>query len=127
MLSDSLTADANRSSVPPNRGHKPSNWTPHFEFNAIIEYSCSNCGNIVYYALWRALYCPHCGAPIHNFPRKKLDAPQLREMPYNDLEKMKYAGPNDRPRSLGRGGSAKATGHHSHSGRPPFRRKPSRV
>ena len=128
MLSEMTTADANRTSVPPtNRGHKPSNWMPHFEFNDIIEYSCSNCGKIVYYMLWSALYCPHCGASIHNFPRKKLDAPQAREIPYNDLEMMKYAGPDNRSRLVGGRGGRKASRNHRHAGRPQDRGKHSRV
>jgi DNA-directed RNA polymerase subunit RPC12/RpoP len=117
MLGDSLTADANRSSVPNEHcGRKSSKfWEPEFAEGAIIEYSCGNCHKNVYYALWNATYCPHCSAPIFNFPRRKLDAPQHRGVSYDDQEKMKYAGPkNDRPRHLGSWGSSEPPKDHCH-------------
>ena len=129
MLDDSLTADAPAQSVPNTHGgRKPSNWEPEFSEGAIIEYSCGNCHKIVYYSLWRATYCPHCNAPIFNFPRRKLDAPMHRGMSYDDQEKMKYAGPqNDRPRSLGRGRGSEPAKDHSHPGRPANRGRAERV
>lgn len=125
MLGDSLTADANRPSVPnEHEGRKlSSRWEPEFSEGALIEWHCGECHKIVYYSLWRATYCPHCGAPIFNFPRRKLDAPQHRGMSYNQMEKMKYAGPNDRPRSMGTGGRKAAPKNHSHRSGSPLQRK----
>lgn len=129
MLGDSLTADANRPSVLNEHGGRKLSkfWEPEIFEGSIIEYFCSNCHKIVYYKLWNATYCPHCNAPIFNFPRKKLDAPQYRGMSYDDQEKMKYAGPNDRPRSMGTGRGPNATGHHSHQPGAKVRRQASGV
>lgn len=128
MLDDSLTAGTPAQSAPNEHdGRKPSHWEPEFSEGALIEWHCGECHKIIYYGLWRATYCPHCGAPIFNFPRRKLDAPQHRGMSYAQMEKMKYAGPNDRPRPVGSRSGKAAPKNHSHSGRPPLRRKPSRV
>ena len=120
MLSDSLTAGTPAQSAPnEHEGRKPSHWEPEFSEGALIEWHCGECHKIVYYSLWRATYCPHCGAPIFNFPRRKLDAPQHRGMSYNQMEKMKYAGPDqkDRSRSLeGRRGPKPAKDHSHHPG-----------
>lgn len=110
----STTEDAPAKSVPnAHEGRKLSRWEPEFAFNSIIEWHCGECHKIVYYSCWQALYCPHCGAPIFNFPRRKLDAPQYRGMSYSDQERMKYAGPNNRPRLVGRR-RGKAARNHSH-------------
>ena len=55
-----------------------SRWEPIFSDGAIIEYVCSNCHKNVFYRDWNATYCPHCGAPIFNFPRNKLTGTQGR-------------------------------------------------
>ena len=78
-------------------------WEPHFSENQIIEYSCGNCGKIVYWNLWRATYCPHCGAPIFNFPRRKLDG-QYRGWAYRDQEAVEYVGPHKGVRKASPGG-----------------------
>ena len=101
MIPEMTTADAPAQSVPNEQQPKPSRWEPEFEFNSIIEWHCGKCHKIIYYSCWRALYCPHCGAPIFNFPRRKLDAPQHLGMSYSDQEKMKYAGPDNRSRLVG--------------------------
>ena len=72
-------------------------WSAEFSFNAIIEWYCGNCHKAIYYTCWRATYCPNCGAPIFNFPRKKLDRPHPapgRGWNYADQEKMVYNGPD---------------------------------
>jgi len=120
MLSEMTTVDAPAQSVPnAHEGRKLSHWEPEFAFNSIIEWHCGECHKIIYYHCWRALYCPHCGAPIFNFPRRKLDAPQHRGMSYSDQEKMKYGGPDNRSRSLG--------SNHSHRPGPQDRGKHSRA
>ena len=98
MNGDTLTEDAPAQSIPNVIQAKPSHWEPEFESNSIIEWHCGECHKIVYYACWNATYCPHCGAPIFNFPRRKLDSPQHRGMSYSDQEKMRYAGPDRLPR-----------------------------
>ena len=100
MDDDSRTEDAPAKCVPnENEGRKLSKcWEPEFQFNVITEWYCGECHKPVYYHCWRATYCPHCGAPIFNFPRRKLDAPQHRGMSYSDQEKMKYVGPERRPK-----------------------------
>ena len=121
----STTEDAPAKSVPnAQEGRKLSRWEPEFAFNSIIEWHCGECHKIIYYSCWQALYCPHCGAPIFNFPRRKLDAPQHRGMPYSDQERMKYAGPDDRPRLVGRRSRGKAACNHSHRPGPQDRGKP---
>ena len=72
-------------------------WSAEFSFNSIIEWYCGNCHKAIYYTCWRATYCPHCGASIFNFPRKKLDGPHPvpgRGWNYADQEKMVYKGPD---------------------------------
>jgi DNA-directed RNA polymerase subunit RPC12/RpoP len=93
MLDDSMTADAPVPRVPNEPQHGPSRWEPEFVEGAIIEWRCGECHKNVYYSLWNATYCPHCGAQIFNFPRRKLDAPQHRGTSYSDQEMMQYAGP----------------------------------
>ena len=87
------TADAPAPGVPIPVQRKPSGWSAEFSEGAIIEYSCGNCGKIIYWKLWKATYCPHCKAPIFNFPRRKLDG-QYRGWAYRDQEKVQYDGPN---------------------------------
>jgi hypothetical protein len=94
MLGVTLTEDAPVQSIPNEPQAKPSHWTPEFSHNAIIEWYCGECHKAIYWGLWNATYCPHCNAPIFNFPRRKLDAPQHNGMSYADLERMKYAGPD---------------------------------
>ena len=92
-MAEETTADAPAPSVLiPTPQRKPSGWSPEFSDGAIIEYTCGNCGKIVYWKLWRATYCPHCKAPIFNFPRRKLDG-QYRGWAYRDQEKVQYVGP----------------------------------
>ncbi len=91
---DTLTpADIPPTDVPSQPQRQPSQWVPDFADNQIIEWHCGNCHKIIYYGLWRATYCPHCGAPIFSYPRKKIDAPQYRGWRYDDQDKMKYNGP----------------------------------
>ena len=127
MLSEMTTADAPAQSVPGTIQRQPSRWVPEFDFNTIIEWRCGNCHKIIYYGCWKATYCPHCGAPIFNFPRRKLDAPQHRDMTFSELEKMKYAGPDNRSRLVGRRVSGKASGLYSHRPGPKDRGKSGRI
>ena len=90
---DTLTADIPPTDVPSQNQRQPSEWQAEFSGNAIIEYRCGNCHKNIYYSCWRATYCPHCGAPIFNFPRQKMDAPQHHGWGYADQERLKYAGP----------------------------------
>lgn len=90
---DTLTEDTPGNSVAGTIERKPTQWQPEFSFNAIIEYRCGNCHKNIYYSCWRATYCPHCGASIFNFPRKKLDAEPHHDRTYSYLETLKYAGP----------------------------------
>jgi hypothetical protein len=117
---DLPTAAATGSSGQLHRGPRLSMWKPHFSDGAIIEYSCGNCGKIVYYGLWKVTYCPHCDAPIFNFPRKKLDGPQAHNISYDDLGAMRYDGPDGRSRSLAGGCRKKPAKNHSHRSRPPI-------
>lgn len=105
------TADAPDPCAPIPAQRKPSGWSPEFSDGAIIEYSCGNCGKIIYWGLWRATYCPHCKAPIFNYPRQKLDA-QYRGWAYRDQEKVQYDGPNQglRKASSGRPSSTSTKG-----------------
>jgi DNA-directed RNA polymerase subunit RPC12/RpoP len=45
---------------------------------AIIDYVCGNCHKNIHFHLWKATYCPHCGAPVFGALRKKLDGKQGR-------------------------------------------------
>jgi len=109
MREDLMTVDAPVQSIPNEPVHKPSRWTPEFSFNAIIEWYCGECHKIVYYSCWNATYCPHCNAPIFNYPRRKLDGPQYRGWSYDDQHRMKYDGPTDRSQAK----------HKSHPGQRP--------
>lgn len=93
---ETLTAGNPAPVAPIQTQRQPSDWWAEFSHNQIIEYHCGNCHKAIYYACWRATYCPHCGAPIFNFPRKKLDSPHPapgRGWNYADQERLKYAGP----------------------------------
>lgn len=103
-----LTEDAPPKSIPPEVQPKPSFWTPEFEFNAIIEWHCGSCHKIVYYACWQATYCPHCGAPIFNAPRQKMDGPQRHVWSYSSQRELTFSGNNNN--------SKKAKQHRSSSG-----------
>ena len=105
MQVSDMAADAPVPGVP--NVPQPGRWNPEFSEGAIIEWHCGECHKIIYWGLWNATYCPHCGAPIFNFPRRKLDAPQHRGLSYHDLEGMKYAGPGGT-----NGTQAKHAGHH---------------
>ena len=75
-------------------------------------------------------FCPKCGLEVKAEPRIKPTEPfpkGRRIYQYYNWEDAEYAGPNDRSRSLGTGSGPKATGHHSHSGRPTLRGKHGRV
>lgn len=79
-----------------------SSTAPRYKIREVIEkdgyrdYYCRKCKKTVYYSLWQATYCPHCGTPIFSASTKKIDA----EMRHNwhDYEEMKYAGPDKRSR-----------------------------
>ena len=90
---DTLTEDAPDQSILGTIERKPTQWQPEFSFNAIVEWRCGNCHKNIYYSCWRATYCPHCGASIFNFPRKKMDAEPHHDRTYSYLETLKYAGP----------------------------------
>jgi len=111
MLDILTTADIPPTDVPSQPQREPSLWVPEYSDNQIIEWHCGECHKIIYYALWQATYCPHCGAPIFNYPRRKLDAPQHRGMSYKELERMQYDGP-------GRTARPKAERQADHQHRP---------
>ena len=95
---------------------------------AIIDYVCPNCHKNIHFHLWKATYCPHCGAPVFGALRKKLDGKQGRiGRDANFLEGQKYAGPDNRSRLVGRRGSGKPSGFYSHRPGPKDRGKHSRV
>jgi len=89
MHGDTLTEDAPPKSIPNEVQLRPSAWQAEFEFNSIIEWKCGNCHKNIYYSCWNATYCPHCGSPIFNFPRQKLNAPQHRGWSYNAQKSVK--------------------------------------
>jgi hypothetical protein len=109
MDDDFLAEDAPAQSVPNETGRKPSHWEPEFSDNTIIEWRCGECHKNIYWGLWNATYCPHCNAPIFNFPRRKLDAPQHNGMSYSDLERLKYGGPNGGMGTKRKGGPRKSS------------------
>lgn len=142
MFGDTLTADAPAPCIPNESQLGPSRWEPEFSEGAIIEWHCGECHKIIYWGLWNATYCPHCGAPIFNFPRRKLDAPQHRGISYSALENLKYAGPRratrneakqarfsekSGSRSLGAGSCRESAKDHRHRPRLALRRKRSGV
>ena len=91
---ETLTADIPPTDVPSQPQRQPSDWWAEFSDNQIIEWYCGNCHKAIYYACWRATYCPHCGASVFNFPRQKMDAAPYRGWNYADQEKMVYKGPD---------------------------------
>ena len=114
MIGDISTApDAPVNSIPNETGRKPSHWEPEFFHNTIIEWRCGECHKNIYWGLWNATYCPHCNAPIFNFPRRKLDAPQHNGLSYSEMENIKYAGPDNRSRMEAK----RKTPHKSRSGK----------
>lgn len=107
MAEELPTADAPAPGDPiPSQQRQPSGWSPEFSEGAIIEYSCGNCGKIIYWKLWKATYCPHCKAPIFNFPRRKLDC-QYHGWGYRDQENVKYVGPS--PKAIRKAGPERAS------------------
>lgn len=64
----------------------------------VVDYRCRACGKLVYYAVWHGQYCPHCGAPVFAFPKKKLDDQMRRGMSFKELDKLVYNGPKSRRR-----------------------------
>ena len=68
----------------------------------IIDYICPHCHKNIFWQLWSATYCPHCNPPVGSAPRRKLDAKQFTNWRGNDVESMRYTGPN-RMRPLSEG------------------------
>ena len=75
-------------------------------------------------------FCPKCGLEVKADPRIKPTEPfpkGRRIYQYYNWEDAEYAGPNDRSRSMGRGGSAKPPKNHSHRSGAKARRDAGRV
>jgi DNA-directed RNA polymerase subunit RPC12/RpoP len=59
----------------------------------IIDYICPKCHKTIYYQLWKATYCPHCGTTIFSAPKQKMDNRQYTGWRGSAIERMRYNGP----------------------------------
>ena len=132
MISEMPTEPATAKKAGPSRdfAYTSSMWELVFGDGrlAIIDYVCGNCHKNIHFHLWKATYCPHCGAPVFGALRKKLDGKQGRiGRDANFLEGQKYAGPDDRSRPLGGRQRRKAASHNNDPTRPETGRQRGRV